>query len=169
MNSLQASMKDRSAKKWRQNRTMYRIGSYFKGCENCGEKILVETASGREVVRFKSGYDVFRAYEPSVVGWTFWCWTCGAKDLVCWPGEKSEFMLGRPPDLGCRTPGLTFGDGAKKQSAYALHQKEVKMGGKATVVRAQTAHELAEDIRRYKIAKLEKEVARLQEILKGGK
>ena len=33
----------------------------FKKCANCG-----------------SG-DLFKAYDPSWVGWATWCWTCGAK------------------------------------------------------------------------------------------
>ena len=36
MTKLQASMKDLSAKKWRENKLYYRCGSCFKACEWCG-------------------------------------------------------------------------------------------------------------------------------------
>ena len=37
MNKLQAAMKDKSASSWRERKVMYKVGSYFKGCDNCEE------------------------------------------------------------------------------------------------------------------------------------
>lgn len=99
MKRLQAALRDRAAQSWKGNRVHYKVGSYFKGCENCGEKIFLETASGKEVVRFKSGYQVFRAYKPSWVGYTYWCYECGAKDLQCWGGALD---IGKEPIVGAR-------------------------------------------------------------------
>jgi hypothetical protein len=48
----------------------------------------VETPSGKEVKRYKSGYDVFRAYDPKWLGWTYYCWTCSAKDERAWEGAE---------------------------------------------------------------------------------
>lgn len=106
MKKLQAAMKDIAAKKYRREAIhMYRVGSYFKGCCQCGEVEWVETKGGNLVKRYRSGYDVFRAYDPRHLGWTWWCYTCGAKDLRCWePDEHGfiEYQLGKPPLMGNR-------------------------------------------------------------------
>lgn len=105
MTKLQAALKDKSAKNWRSRKVYYKVGSYFKGCRNCGEVELVETKSGNSVERYVSGHDVFRSYDPKFVGWTWWCYTCGAKDLKCWAPDSAgmvEAELGKPPMMGSR-------------------------------------------------------------------
>ena len=99
MKKLEAAMRDRSAATWKQRKAMYRVGSYFKGCHNCGEVEWVETAGGREVKRYRSGYEVFRAYQPSWTGWTYWCYQCGAKDGRCW---EDAIDLGTDAIVGAR-------------------------------------------------------------------
>ena len=65
MNKLQAAMKDKSASSWRERKVMYKVGSYFKGCSNCGETEEVEVgSSGRMVLRYLTGLQVFRSYSP---------------------------------------------------------------------------------------------------------
>ena len=97
MNKLQAAMKDKSASTWRERKTMYKVGSCFKGCSNCGD--VAEDESGRK--RFVSGYEVFRAYLPKQTGFTWLCMSCGAKDLACWVDTYGE--LGKEPRVGCRS------------------------------------------------------------------
>ena len=91
MNKLQAAMRDAVAKGWGERKLYYRVGSFFKGCHNCGEFHLEEVGSGRKVKRYDSGFQVFRSYCPKNMGWTYWCYECGAKDKVCWED---------PQDLG---------------------------------------------------------------------
>ena len=83
----QADMKDSNhSRRWRESKIYYKIGSYFKGCQNCGEKEIIKLGE-RSVVRYLSGYQVMRSYKPWVVGWTYWCYECGAKDAKCWKAE----------------------------------------------------------------------------------
>ena len=84
MRKLEAAMHDASARKQWSGRGFYKVGSYFKGCMHCGETIEEELPSGRTVVRYLSGHDVFRSYCPKQMGWTYYCWTCSAKDAKCW-------------------------------------------------------------------------------------
>jgi hypothetical protein len=148
MKKLEASMRDNAAKGMRMRRTMYRVGSYFKGCMNCGDTIMVETASGREVKRYLSGTDVYRAYQPSWTKWTYWCYQCGAKDLACW---EDAIDIGRDAVCGSR-------DAVK--SAKAAFKKSVVGNDKAVAVSAEEVSRAA------KIAKLEQEVAALMALLK---
>jgi hypothetical protein len=99
MNKLQAAMRDYAAKTWRERKLYYKVGSYFKGCHNCGEKIEIESDSGSVQVRYKSGFDVFRSYDPKGMGWTYYCWTCGAKDDLCW---SDAIDIGQPAIRGSR-------------------------------------------------------------------
>ena len=99
MNKLQAATKDAAARTWREKKLYYRVGSYFKGCNNCGEKIEVESDSGKTQVRYLSGYDVFRAYDPHAMGFTYYCWTCSAKDEKCWQDATD---IGLPAIRGSR-------------------------------------------------------------------
>jgi hypothetical protein len=95
----------------------YQCGCYFKGCMNCGDTIIVEPRKSRESKKsrkvsksgkvrkskksmqlrkfYESGHYVFRSYSPKSVGWTFWCYECGAKDEQCWENCREE--LGREP------------------------------------------------------------------------
>ena len=105
MTQLQAAMRDKSAKTWKERRTYYKIGSYFKGCRNCGVVEMVETKSGKFVERYTSGTNVFRSYDPKATKWTYACAECGAKDLKCWAPDKAGFIeetLGEPPIQGTR-------------------------------------------------------------------
>ncbi len=79
MTKLQAAMRDKAAKGWRERKLYYRVGSCFKGCMNCGE---TEERGRRKI--FVTGLNVFRSYSPKWVGWTYLCADCGAKDLRCW-------------------------------------------------------------------------------------
>lgn len=100
MNKLQAAMKDSAARKHAAGRMMYKVGGFFKGCKNCGEQ-------GEHPITGKRGYltghEVYRSISPSDVGWTFWCWDCGAKDLDCW-AENAQgtvaYQLGKNPAMG---------------------------------------------------------------------
>lgn len=71
-----------------QQKTVFKVGSPMRGCHQCGETKEVETKSGRTRKVFTSGFNVFRAYKPLAIGWTFWCHDCGAKDAVCWPNAQ---------------------------------------------------------------------------------
>jgi len=101
MNRLQAAMKESAPRRqaYKLAQVGYKIGSYFKGCANCGETEMVETASGREKKVYRSGYFVYRSYVPSRVGWTYWCYTCGAKDLCAWEDAED---IGEEAVRGCR-------------------------------------------------------------------
>ena len=151
MKKLEAAMRDRAAQGWRERKTMYKVGSYFKGCADCGETEWVETRSGREVLRYLSGHNVFRSYDPRWVGWTWWCYTCGSKDLKCWALDEHglvEAELGKPPVQGTRE--------AKKHQKYVL-------------LKSLTQMETRVPSRADEIARLEGELVRLMEMLKGGK
>jgi hypothetical protein len=114
VNKLAASMKDRSAKSWSERRMYYKVGSCFKGCQNCGE--VAEDESGR--LRFVSGYEVFRAYRPWQTGFTWLCMECGAKDLgrlqVRPRGDQEGGESGDGPeaeaDEECHGPRVGAGD-----------------------------------------------------------
>ncbi len=83
MTKLQAALKDSSAKKWQERKQYYRVGGAYKACHNCGEY-----DEEREV--WTSGFQVFRSYHPEQVGWTHWCYECGAKDERCWPEPQAR-------------------------------------------------------------------------------
>ena len=148
MNKLQAAMKDKSASSWRERKVMYKVGSYFAGCANCGETTEVEVGnSGRTVLRFLSGYQVYRAYQPKASGFTYYCCECSAKDLVCWP---KALDIGMDAIVGSR-------DSVAKRK-MVLRKEAVRMETKARV-----------PSRAEEIARLESELARLMEMLKGAK
>lgn len=100
MKKLQAAMRDASAKRWREAKVGYRVGSYFKGCRNCGETTFVQWGNRMKEV-WLSGYQVFRSYEPNRIGigWTYWCYECGAKDHQCWDNAND---IGQPAIVGAR-------------------------------------------------------------------
>lgn len=99
LSKLQASLRDRAASTWKERKLYYKVGSYFKGCNNCGHKIEVESESGRIQVRYTSGFDIFRSYDPKALGWTYYCWTCSAKDEKCWQDATD---IGLPAIRGSR-------------------------------------------------------------------
>ena len=144
MRKLEASMHDQSAKRWRESKVMYKVGSFFKGCSNCGETKEVEVGnSGRVVLRFLTGTQVFRAYQPSWTKWTYWCWECGAKDLQCWSGAID---IGMDAIVGAR--------GAVREIKMTLRKESVKMETKAPSRASEIARleaELAELMNRLKV------------------
>lgn len=90
MNKRTANTKDR---KFLQHRAFdvrlgYRVGSYFKGCEHCGDTTEIPWGQGMKRV-WLSGYHVYRIYQPSKHGFMYWCYECGAKDLEAWkPADR---------------------------------------------------------------------------------
>ena len=149
MNKLQASMRDRSAKTWKERTTRYKVGSPMKGSANCGD-IEEDPDTGR--VRYTSGFQVYRAYKPWNTHWTWLCVECGAKDLRCWsPDELGlvEAQLGKEPIVGCRD--------AVRARKYELRKDAVKMNTKVEV----------EPSRAARIAELEKRLAELMAKVKG--
>src|SRR5262249_51655901 len=84
MKMLQAAMKDASHRRHLSLKHMYKVGSVFKGCANCGD--TYEDDNGR--MRYSSGFNVFRSYQPSWTKWTWHCMDCGASDLKCWAEDS---------------------------------------------------------------------------------
>ena len=148
MKKLEAATRDRAAAAWRERKVMYKVGSYFKGCSNCGETTEVEVgSSGRTVLRYLTGLQVFRAYQPSASGFTYWCYECGAKDEKCW---ENAIDIGQDAIVGSR-------DSVRARKAE-MRRDAVKND---VVPKAPS--------RASEIARLEAELARLMEMLKGGK
>lgn len=145
MKKLQAAMRDKSAKTWNERKHYYKVGSYFKGCLHCGETELVETNSGKEVLRYLSGHQVYRSYSPKQIGWTYWCYECGAKDQQCW---EDAIDIGRDAIVGNRD--------AVKNIKKQMRKDSVR--NDEAIVRTPT--------RKEEIAKLEAELARLMEVLR---
>jgi hypothetical protein len=145
MKKLEAATRDRAAAAWRERKVMYKVGSYFKGCSNCGETEEVEVGnSGRMVLRYLSGYQVFRAYQPKASGFTYYCYECSAKDLRCWPNALD---IGMDAIVGSR-------DSVRARKAE-MRRDAVRND---SVPRAPS--------RASEIARLEAELARLMEMLK---
>ncbi len=61
--------------------------------------------TGKEYKHWFLPGEVWQSYEPIAMGWTHWCYECGAKDAQCWT----------PPE-------------------FSLREKEVKFDGKAQIV-----------------------------------
>jgi hypothetical protein len=81
MKKLQAAIKDSNWRKnYKLNKVAYKVGSFFKACHHCGDYELDD--AGRK--RYSSGYEVYRSYAPKDVGFTYWCYLCGAKDQAAW-------------------------------------------------------------------------------------
>jgi hypothetical protein len=147
MNKLQAATKDAAARTWREKKLYYRVGSYFKGCNNCGERIEVESDSGKPQVRYLSGYDVFRAYDPHAMGFTYYCWTCSAKDERCW---QDAIDIGLPAIRGSKEVIA---------KVKAVFRKGLEKKNNVPTV----------PTRQAEIAALEQELAALMALLKGTK
>lgn len=146
MTKLQAAMRDHAAKSWRERKLYYKVGSYFKGCHHCGEKIEIESDSGNVQIRYLSGFDVFRAYDPKGMGWTYYCWTCGAKDEVCWMDATD---IGLPAIRGSRN---------------AISRAKARLR-KDAVANVEPRREVSS--RSAEIAKLQAELEELKALLKG--
>ena len=144
MKKLQAAMRDRAAASWREKKLYYKVGSVFKGCAHCGDYEEEETDSGCTKRRYTSGHMVYRSFSPSQLGWTYWCWECGAKDQAAW---ENAIDVGRDAITGDRD--------AVRRGRYALRKQVVKMEVK--VVAPSRAQE---------IARLEAEIAKLTAMLK---
>jgi hypothetical protein len=152
MRKLQAAMKDASFNRSRQYRGYYRAGSYFKGCLHCGEVEWVSFGN-TEVKRYLSGYDVFRAYCPAQMGWTYWCYTCGAKDQACWENAED---IGRDAIRGTR-------------GAIAAHKLRLRKEKLAWWTRVKVVVPTPEEVARLaKVAALEDEIRKLQELIRKG-
>jgi hypothetical protein len=145
MKKLQAAMRDKAAKRWNESKLYYKVGSVFKGCANCGDYEEDETESGRTKRRYTSGYQVFRSYSPKWMGWTYWCYECGAKDEKCW---ENAIDIGQDAIVGSR-------DSVRARKAE-MRRDAVKND---VVPKAPS--------RASEIARLEAELARLMEMLKG--
>jgi hypothetical protein len=147
MKRLQAAMRDVAAKRAIAGRYYYKVGSYFKGCLACGETEWVETKGGGEALRYVSGHQVFRSYCPAQMGWTYWCYECGAKDQQCW---KDAADIGLDAVRGTRS--------AIGKIKYEMRKEKTAIG-----VRKPTISRDAQ------IADLEAKLTQLVELLKGGK
>lgn len=149
MTRLQASVKESSMR--RQSvalaKIAYKVGSYFKACENCSQKEEIELDSGRIVTRYLSGYAVYRAYNPKAVGFTYWCYECGAKDGKCWDGATD---IGENAIVGARD--------AVARRKRVLRKELVKFN---KVARAPSFDD--------EVARLETELARLVAMVRGGR
>jgi hypothetical protein len=152
MTKMQASMKESSMKRqsYALSRIAYKVGSFFKGCHQCGDFEWVSLGS-REVKRYSSGYNVHRAYAPSTVHWTYWCSECGARDLKAWENASDigEFAIRGTRDAVARSKGKEI-----------RRKERLKFDAKA---------EVKDPVKDSEIEALEKEVERLEELLKGVK
>jgi|ERR1700722_9298393 len=150
MTKMQASMKESSMKRqsYSLSRIAYKVGSFFKGCHQCGDFEWVELGA-REVKRYSSGYNVYRAYAPETVHWTYYCMDCSAKDLKAWEDAKDigTFAIRGTRDAVARSKGI-------------LRKERLKFDAKA---------EVKDPVKDSEIEALEKEVERLEELLKGVK
>lgn len=70
MNRSQANGRDRMALKWHEKKVMYRLP--FRKCGRCEASQL------------------FKAHNPNQVGWSLWCWECGAKDAQTEPPQQEQ-------------------------------------------------------------------------------
>lgn len=144
MTPLQAAMKDKSSKKWSEKKVMYKVGSCFKACSHCADAKYLIDENGREIMRYLTGMQVFRSYHPSQVGWTYWCWDCGAKDLQCWEGAVD---IGMDPILG-NADSVSRGRMARRKE-FARNNQEIIPS------------------RVEKISQMESELKRLMRLLEG--
>lgn len=109
MTKLQAAMRDAAHGRAHSGRHYYRVGSVFKSCANC------------------ESFDVYRSYDPKGIGWTWWCYVCGAKDLVAWAPDDAGFVevqLGKPASFKTRDErDRDRGDMLRKVRERAAQQK----------------------------------------------
>jgi len=156
MTKLQAAMKDQSAKKAKEGRGYFRCGSAFKACLNCGEY-----DEDRKV--YTSGFEVFRSYHPKDRGWTYACFTCGAKDAACW---SQAWDLGQEPRILPRSDISPYaGERGVKVYTQGQYRKEMRdlHFPKETVAKHSRLSE-----RELKIMALEAQLKALQSVVEGG-
>jgi hypothetical protein len=154
MTKLQAAMRDKSAKTWRERKVMYKVGSPMKGCNFCGDTEEDED-TGR--VRYTSGFQVFRAYKPWETKWTWKCWECGSVDLACWANDALGLVaaqLGKEPLLGARE---------------VVAERKYQLRREAMGLQKPKPSELVPTAREQKIRELEAEIERLMVVMKGGR
>lgn len=91
MTKREAYRKDQQALQHRalEVRFGYRVGSFFKGCEHCGDTMTIRCGNGERRV-WLSGYHVYRIYQPTRQGFMYWCYECGAKDRKAWALSDSN-------------------------------------------------------------------------------
>jgi hypothetical protein len=160
--NLQASLKDKAAKTWRERCVSYRVGSYMKGCRYCGDIELVETKSGRLKEVWKSGFNVYRAYRPWETRWTWKCEQCGSVDAACWDqSESAAAQLGKEPILGAAKHNnvAVWKDGSEDRKVRPYHLREEAM----TLFKKKPA---ADDPLQAKIRELELKIKQLEALKK---
>ena len=183
---LQAAMRDRAQRAWKEKRVYFKVGSAFKGCRACGITEEREiSGNGKKRVFWLTGFDVFRAYRPWETKWTWRCWSCGAVDLKCWDDDKygtvsarlgkepylgpKEDKLSRPklvdPDFSSR-PASTGALGRVGFSGKVLLTEPVRMATKAS---QPPVDQGAYDAKAARIKELELKLEQLRMIVKGGK
>lgn len=141
MNKLQAALRDKAAKGWRERKLYYRVGSVFKGCAHCGE-----LDPEYERPRYLSGHQVFRAYDPKWMGWTYKCWDCGSIDGECWAGA---WDIGMEPIVGARDV-----------------VREIKMSIRKDLQQREKQEVRIDQVKAAKIRSLEEQLAELEKLVK---
>lgn len=142
MNKLQAAMRDKSAKTWKDRTIMYKVGSIMKGC------------------RFCEGFNIFRAYKPWVTRWTWACTDCGSKDLRCWAPDMLglvEEQLGKEPRILTRTDKEEWLKQVRKERTQSMRRT------------GEILEEFKDKRREQVIKELQQEVERIKIMLNGGK
>lgn len=135
MKKLQAAMRDNSAKAWREKKEMYKVGSFIKGCNNCGEWYMHEMPNGRTVKRYTSGFNVFRLYYPSRhKDLTYYCYDCAARNEKAWENASD---IGLDAIVGAR-------DAVAASKKYRLNQSKMAL-----------ATELAPSVRQVQQTKID--------------
>ena len=143
MNALQAAMRDKSAKTWKERTVMYKVGSKMKACKFC------------------DGYNVYRSYKPWAIGWTWACTDCGSKDLKCWAEDQLGLVreqLGKEPRIMTRTD---------KEEWLKQERKVRTQNIKRTT--GEIMEEFREKRRQQVIKELQQEVERIKILLNGGR
>jgi hypothetical protein len=146
--------------RWRANRMRkhgYKCGCRFKGCLACGETDY----DRNDKLVYITGHNVYRAYDPKWMKWTYKCLDCGKTDRECWEDAKD---IGQSYIGGCRNTifkddPTPFGTNRLKKSriaGYGLEEKSDKPLFKRAKAAPRTV-QMDEDL-----------VARLTELLKKG-
>lgn len=174
MKKLQAAMRDASAKRARVNRGMFKVGGAFKGCAHCGEW-YTKIIGGRPRKIYTSGYDVFRSYDPGFVGWTFYCFTCSAKDLDAWENDADgnvKASLGKPPIMGTRpakagdTEYLEKQFGRGNESAAVVRPTKPAVAVTFNPAPAKLSKSFQDEARDEELKKLQRDLDALMSMLK---
>lgn len=124
MNKLQAAMRDIAARRWKENRRYFKVGSCFKACMNCGVKQSWYDDEGVKHFgkTYVSGSNVFRSYKPKDIGWTYKCADCLFTDERCW---KDAWDIGEEPRILPKSDISPFkGEQGVKQYTQGQYRKE---------------------------------------------